>query len=465
MPRALDLAADLDRWTAGEPIAARPIKPAERIWRWARREPVSAGLGMALVLTSFMIVINLIVSNVLIARERDEARVQRQSAMDEKKHAEAERSCAEERSRQARQAVDVMYTEVAEKWLYDQPKLSQVQREFLEKALALYEQFSREDGSDPEIQLERSKALSRLAWLQLRLGKPRDAEATLYKPIVILEKLVAEYPDRPRYREELGSASSTLASQLSEQKRFAEANALRENTVRIHQAMAAQFPSESRYQIELAINQAQLGLQYQLAGRAPEALKAASGSLATLDALRDHSPGRSDPRDLSSRMRSLEDVGFVLIENRRFPEAEAALREAIAIADRLPEGVVSHNDLLHRIGHTSVYLGHLLGRVGRWPEAEIAYRRADRLFRQLSGDFPDMPLYEVDVVDTQLGLIDVAREMGHHAEAMKLIQTYVDQSEKLTARHPDLVNCRRTLLSALRRQGQLAVGRVAASGA
>jgi serine/threonine protein kinase len=41
---ALELAEDLNRYLNNEPIQARPISSAEKLWRWVRRHPMAAGL-------------------------------------------------------------------------------------------------------------------------------------------------------------------------------------------------------------------------------------------------------------------------------------------------------------------------------------------------------------------------------------------------------------------------------------
>ena len=49
---ARELAEDLHRWRAGKPILARPNSTTERVWKYARRHPVTSALIGMLVLTA-----------------------------------------------------------------------------------------------------------------------------------------------------------------------------------------------------------------------------------------------------------------------------------------------------------------------------------------------------------------------------------------------------------------------------
>jgi WD40 repeat protein len=54
---AEELAQDLERWLAGDPILARPLGPVATAWRWSRRHPAAAILGLALMLALAAIVV------------------------------------------------------------------------------------------------------------------------------------------------------------------------------------------------------------------------------------------------------------------------------------------------------------------------------------------------------------------------------------------------------------------------
>ncbi len=78
-----DLAADLHRFEAGEPIVARPVHRAERLWRWSRRNPRAAAVSGAIVL---LVVGWAVTSTVLYRRARASQQAAVLAAADARRH-------------------------------------------------------------------------------------------------------------------------------------------------------------------------------------------------------------------------------------------------------------------------------------------------------------------------------------------------------------------------------------------
>jgi WD40 repeat protein len=105
---AADLAEDLRRFQAGKAVKARPVHPAERLWKWARREPATA----ALILVAAVSAAGLLAGTLWYQRRleqsladtsvaRDLAETARDEAREARRDADLKRSEAEEQRDEA----------------------------------------------------------------------------------------------------------------------------------------------------------------------------------------------------------------------------------------------------------------------------------------------------------------------------------------------------------------------------
>src|SRR5262249_14150471 len=90
------------------------------------------------------------------------------------------------------------------------------QRQFLEQALAYYQEMIGEQAPDPDGQARQARAYFRIGALQQRLGWQTEAEAAYRAALEQFAHLAAEHPQTPEYRRHLAQTYNTRAYLLKD---------------------------------------------------------------------------------------------------------------------------------------------------------------------------------------------------------------------------------------------------------
>jgi tetratricopeptide (TPR) repeat protein len=211
-------------------------------------------------------------------------------------------------------------------------------------------------------------------------GQSSEAEPYLAQAVPVLRSLVAEFPRESRYCQNLGGALSNLAHCALDRGDPAEAVRLLEEAVRHQEEAVRLAPRDAHIRLFLRNHYATLARALPALRRHPEALAAARKALAIADRLRSDFP--EVPRFEGVLADAYGDLGQVLLAGGRGPDAEAAFREALAIqeglVERFPKVPIHRNSA----AITHCRLGGLLQSSVRWRDAVEHYRRAVQLFPQ-----------------------------------------------------------------------------------
>jgi tetratricopeptide (TPR) repeat protein len=261
-------------------------------------------------------------------QEAEQRRAEAQQALAgearQRQETERQQLRAEENFRRARRAVDDYMTQVSESTLLDEAGLQPLRSELLESALGYYQEFMRDHGSDPQIKAEVASAYLRLSQLQLTMGStdeslvslrkgldlveqvmesgsdvrqyaswiggffrgprynrraevpptnPLAALALVRKGSLIWEKLVAQAPDVPGFRQDLagfyyylGIASYMLRNEKAAMEQMRGSEQLLKN-------LTAEYPDSKLYREEWALVASTLGEMYEAGKQPAEASK------------------------------------------------------------------------------------------------------------------------------------------------------------------------------------------------
>ena len=269
---ARDLADDLARFSNKKPIAAHPPTMWQRTVRWSRRHASLVIIGCAAL--SVTTIVAVVATCLTVQAYRDKA---------------AQTARADNRSRITRAAVDEMYTKVAERWLSQEPRMTELQREFLEKAAQVYEQIAKEDSIDKETEFNRAEAQLRLAIIYHRLQHKTQFQQYIAAATSALNQLTNHEPGNLDYRYAFSRALIARGIGLSELGRpRAALESLRDAQAECGDLIRL-APNESKFIAGRANALSHLGsVEFRL--RLPEAIITLREAIATYDRLLESAP-------------------------------------------------------------------------------------------------------------------------------------------------------------------------------
>ena len=402
---AQDLADDLRRFRAGEPIRARPVGMPERVVGWCRRNPGVAGLLAALVLVFLAGLSGVLWQWQRASRNAAEAQQNATAFRRERDAARQEKERAERNLQMVRHRVDKL--NLLGRKLLQRRGLYRTGQAVLEEALAFYQQMLPEEGNDPEVRREAAKMFLQVAEIHYALGQAGKAAEAFDRQARLLSSLLEEDPTSKDLRIALADSRRWRGNALRELGKAREARQAYDQAAALHQALLKESPDEALYKAALAntlLNTATLLSRRDQA----EELEPLHHRVLKLN----REAVRSRPNELRFQVElalSLEEQGLFFLETGRGAQVEAVIREALAIHEKVVARGRRHGANEAFVARSAVSLGRVLAAAGRAREAEESYRKAVKLLDGMVKQFPESALRRTELAQALAGLADLLK--------------------------------------------------------
>jgi tetratricopeptide (TPR) repeat protein len=248
---AAELALDLRRYLAGEPIAARPVGRLERLWLWCRRRPVAAAVTLAFVAV-------IVTAFVLVDRARRQAE-------------DRERRLAASQD-EARRVLDEFCQELSKESWGDDPLIAEHRKTLLEKSLAYYQKFLADPQAEAPARDELVAAYVRLGDISVALAKPDKALDAFERARAAAETLRQLHPDDTKAGLWLGRIHDRIGVRLRDANRLDDALREYRTAYDLLQELRREAPDDGNIEGELSVATNNLGSLYLRLGRRDEAV-------------------------------------------------------------------------------------------------------------------------------------------------------------------------------------------------
>ena len=432
---AEEVADELQRYLAGEPIEARPISAVERGWRWCRRKPAIAGL--CTVVAALLVFVS--VNGYLQAQTQRKLTIQ---ALEQKAEAiEKEIEVKEQKTRAiknfdlARGAVDRYMTEVSQNRLLTASQMEPLRRELLTGAMEFYEKFVEQSREDPELNAALGKSHLRLASILMTLGEPRKGIASLKRAIPVLKLAVASDPDNLELATTLLDAQHRLGGAYYQVAEFKSARKVYLETIDATKKMLKAHPENPNFIRKLGQIYNTLGYNDAALGDDDQAIESLREAISLLES---NTQDQQDA-DVESLGNSYGNLATQLRILGRLDEAGEAFKKAI----KLFSSLTVQKDGPAQVGHIfflasiRTNYGMMLRSTGAIDDAELEFREAIRYVTIILKDSPDVVDYSVLLSGAYTSLGQLLSDSGRGEEAIATYETARKILLPLVAKHPN----------------------------
>jgi tetratricopeptide (TPR) repeat protein len=297
----------------------------------------------------------------------------------EERDAKAVALAAEQKARQdetkvREQAFGVlrsMTDDVVERKFAQSTVLTEDDRAFLRSVIARFDAFAAIKGDDTESRAVRAEGRFLVGRMRVRLGELTEAEKDFDQALAIQKQLVADFPSRPEFRQELARSHNNRGGLFYTLDRLKEAEEDFDQALTMQKRLVADFRTRPEFRQELA--------------------------------------------------RSHNNRGGLLYTMRRLGEAEKAYDQALAIQKQLAADLPARPEFRQELAASYSNRGLLLSETGRPQQAEQDFDQALSMYRQLVADLPTQPDLWNGLAGTCLNLALLHQQRGNWAAAKRLL--------------------------------------------
>ena len=317
---ALDLASDLERWLADEPVLAYREPWSDRAFRWMRKHKLPVAVaGVTLLLTA----LGLSLGYLLVSEQRDIARRERATA-------QTATELAQQNATATREVVEQFLIQIGDDRWSVIPGFEEVRLEMGDLAVARYRALLAQQPSDNSLAADAALAFRRSANLYRMVGRSEPAQKLYDDAIDRLRKLVSVQPGDPKYELRLCETLIDRALLILRTSGPEAAEQPLREALAFAAGMRERRPSLTTRSLEARVQTDLADLLREL-GRQDEALKLAQAAAATLQ--RSAASSSNSAVQLIDLVAALN-LGQILGAAGRLEEAVKSLDETVSRAER-----------------------------------------------------------------------------------------------------------------------------------